>query len=111
MKHKKWPAPSTSLVPASEDSPPIEQIVPEDQPADSKPIQVEPKIETQKVKITGSSLNVRKGPGKELYPILFTLKKNNVVDVLNDEDENWLYIKDSEGRTGYVMKVFTAPAE
>lgn len=100
MSKKSWPPTTISIV--------------SDDAKDQAETKIEPilenKIETlKKVQVTAGSLNVRRSPIKDA-PILFRVAKDTILEVVLDaESENWIYVSTLDGRTGYVMKVFTEP--
>ncbi|HSQ88286.1 SH3 domain-containing protein, partial [Romboutsia sp.] len=54
--------------------------------------------------VTTSSLNVRSGPGTN-YTVLFTVKKNDKVDI-NETSNGWYKIKTSSGKEGWASSTY-----
>lgn len=67
---------------------------------------IKPALPQQRVKITASALNIRKGPGTN-YKILGQFRRDTLVDYHN-EINNWLVIT-YLGETAYICKQYTKP--
>jgi len=57
------------------------------------------------VVVENDGVNVRQGPGKD-NPVAFTAMRGQVFTVL-DQSEDWLQIRDQQGRTGWIWKSLT----
>ena len=59
--------------------------------------------------ITATSLNVRAGAGTQ-FGVQFALESGAIVDVLEQQND-WVHIRDEQGRDGWVAARFTAVLE
>lgn len=63
----------------------------------------------ERVVITASSLNVRSGPGSD-NPAQFSLPSGSIVDVLVRSGD-WIQVRDSQGRSGWVAAAYTVAVQ
>ncbi|HRB06451.1 MAG TPA: SH3 domain-containing protein, partial [Niabella sp.] len=64
----------------------------------------------QPASITGSNINIRKGPATD-QPVVAIAQLDEVVDVLRTINKEWAFIRTTSGAEGYISSQFLKPAD
>jgi len=64
----------------------------------------------QPASITGSNINIRKGPATD-QPVVTIAQLDEVVDVLRTINKEWAFIRTTSGAEGYISSQFLKPAD
>jgi len=64
----------------------------------------------QPASITGSNINIRKGPSTD-QPVVAIAQLDEVVDVLRTINKEWAFIRTTSGAEGYISSQFLKPAD